>query len=117
MQATRPISPVSYTHLDVYKRQVLKGFRVSLWGKDVEGASYNMENAVEAAFPDGVQIVDGVVSYTNGTGVPFTGWGWNDKDRYYFVDNAPVTGWQYIDGFKYYFEDVYKRQRFSPFSC
>jgi len=88
--------------------KVLKGFRVSLWGKDVEGASYNMENAVEAAFPDGVQIVDGVVSYTNGTGVPFTGWGWNDKDRYYFVDNAPVTGWQYIDGFKYYFDETGK---------
>ena len=91
--------------------KVLKGFRVSLWGKDVEGASYNMENAVEAAFPDGVQIVDGVVSYTNGTGVPFTGWGWNDKDRYYFVDNAPVTGWQYIDGFKYYFDETGKPRR------
>ena len=41
-------------------------------------------------------------------GVPFTGWGWNDRDRYYFVNNAPVTGWQYIDGFGYYFDETGK---------
>ena len=54
----------------------------------------------------------------------FTGWVWNDRDRYYVVDNSIVTGWQYIDGYKYYFEgdgrlvtdlepDVYKRQLYG----
>ena len=81
--------------------KVLSSFRVSLWGKGVEGASYNMEKPLEAAFPDGIQVVDGAVAYSSGNGVPFTGWAWNDRDRYYFVNNAPVTGWQYIDGFKY----------------
>ena len=88
--------------------KVLKGFRVSLWGKGVEGAAYNMEKPLEAAFPDGIQVVDGAVAYSSGTGVPFTGWAWNDRDRYYFVNNAPVTGWQYIDGFKYYFDETGK---------
>ena len=88
--------------------KVLNGFRVSLWGKGVEGASYNMEKPLEAAFPDGIQVVDGAVAYSSGTGVPFTGWAWNDRDRYYFVNNAPVTGWQYIDGFKYYFNETGK---------
>ena len=88
--------------------KVLSGFRVSLWGKGVEGAAYNMEKPLEAAFPDGIQVVDGAVAYSNGTGVPFTGWAWNDRDRYYFVNNAPVTGWQYIDGFKYYFDETGK---------
>ena len=88
--------------------KVLSSFRVSLWGKGVEGASYNMEKPLEAAFPDGIQVVDGAVAYSSGNGVPFTGWAWNDRDRYYFVNNAPVTGWQYIDGFKYYFDETGK---------
>ena len=36
---------------------MLSSFRVSLWGKGVEGASYNMEKPLEAAFPDGIQVV------------------------------------------------------------
>ncbi len=51
---------------------------------------------------------NGVAVYSSGTGAPFTGWGWKDRDRYYFVDNQAVTGWQYIDGFKYYFDETGK---------
>lgn len=85
--------------------KALKSFRVSLWGKNVEGEQYKREKTIEAAAPDGIQVVDGAVAYSSGTGVPFTGWGWNDRDRYYFVNNMPVTGWQYIDGYKYYFDE------------
>ena len=79
----------------------LTGLRISLWG-----ASYNMEKPVESALPDGIQIIDGAAAYSSGTGAPFTGWGWNDRDRYYFVNNMPVKGWQYIDGYKYYFDEA-----------
>lgn len=88
--------------------KVMQGLRISLWGKTVEGASYKMDRPVEAAAPDGIQVIDGTVVYSSGTGVPFTGWGWNDRDRYYFVNNVPVTGWQYIDGYKYYFDETGK---------
>ena len=88
--------------------KVMQSFRVSLWGKNGEAASYNMDKPLEAAAPDGIQTIDGAVVYSNGTGVPFTGWGWNDRDRYYFVNNVPVTGWQYIDGYKYYFDETGK---------
>lgn len=88
--------------------KALKSFRTSLWGKTVEGASYKMDKPLDAAFPDGIQVIDGAVAYSSGTGVPFTGWAWNDRDRYYFVNNAPVTGWQYIDGFKYFFDGTGK---------
>lgn len=84
----------------------LTSFRTSLWGKSTEGASYNMETPLEAAQPDGIQTIDGAIIYSSGTGVPFTGWGWNDRERYYFVDNMPVKGWQYIDGYKYYFDEA-----------
>ena len=84
----------------------LTGLRISLWGKATEGASYNMEKPVESALPDGIQIIDGAAAYSSGTGAPFTGWGWNDRDRYYFVNNMPVKGWQYIDGYKYYFDEA-----------
>ena len=33
-----------------------------------------MEKPLEAAFPDGIQVVDGAVAYSSGNGVPFTGW-------------------------------------------
>lgn len=88
--------------------KVMESLRISLWGKAVEGAAYKLDQPVEAAAPDGVQVTDGAVSYSSGTGVPFTGWGWNDRDRYYFVNNVPVTGWQYIDGYKYYFDEAGK---------
>lgn len=88
--------------------KVMESLRISLWGKTVEGASYKMDHPVEAAAPDGIQVVNGSVVYSSGTGTPFTGWGWNDRDRYYFVNNVPVTGWQYIDGYKYYFDETGK---------
>lgn len=88
--------------------KAMKSFRVSLWGKNVDGASYNMERPLDAVAPDGIQTIDGAVVYSSGTGVPFTGWGWNDRDRYYFVNNVPVTGWQYVDGYKYYFDETGK---------
>ena len=84
--------------------RTITGLRLSLWGKGTEGASYKMDAPLVASATDGVQFVDGVPVYSNGTGEAFTGWGWNDRDRYYFVNNAAVVGWQYIDGYKYYFE-------------
>ena len=63
-----------------------------------------MDNPLVSAAPDGIQFVNGTPVFSNGTGDNFTGWVWNDRDRYYVVDNAIVTGWQYIDGYKYYFE-------------
>ena len=75
-----------------------------MWGKGVDGAAYKMDNPLVSAAPDGIQFVNGTPVFSNGTGDNFTGWVWNDRDRYYVVDNAIVTGWQYIDGYKYYFE-------------
>ena len=72
--------------------------------KGVDGAAYKMDNPLVSAAPDGIQFVNGTPVFSNGTGDNFTGWVWNDRDRYYVVDNAIVTGWQYIDGYKYYFE-------------
>ena len=60
-------------------------------------------NTLTAAHADGIQYVDGVLRYIDGTGSNHTGWGWLGNDRYYFIDSYPVTGWQYIDGYKYYF--------------
>ena len=54
---------------------------------------------------DGIRFGDGLPTYIDGTGSAFTGWAWNDRDRYYFVNNSAVTGWQYIDGYKYYFDE------------
>lgn len=82
----------------------ITGLRLSMWGKGVEGASYDMNNQVVAAAPDGIQFTGGLPVFSNGTGEPYTGWAWNDQDCYYFVDSNAVTGWQYIDGYKYFFE-------------
>ena len=82
----------------------ITGLRFSLWGKGTEGAVYKMDAPLVSAAPDGIQFVNGTPVFSNGTGDLFTGWVWNDRDRYYVVDNAIVTGWQYIDGYKYYFE-------------
>lgn len=81
----------------------ITGLRLSMWGKGTEGAAYKMDAPLVAAAADGIQFVNGVPVYSNGTGEPFTGWAWNDRDRYYFVDNNAVVGWQYIGGYKYYF--------------
>lgn len=82
----------------------ITGFRYSLWGANDPNANYVMDNPLVAAAADGITIVDGMPVFSNGTGALFTGWVWNDSDRYYVVDNTPVTGWQYIDGYKYFFE-------------
>ena len=43
------------------------------------------EEPLEAAFPDGIQVVDGAVAYSSGNGVPFYRMGPGiDRDRYYF---------------------------------
>lgn len=84
--------------------QYIVGLRLSIWGKSVAGASYDMNAPLSAATADGIQFVDGTPVYSSGTGQPFTGWAWNDRDRYYFVNNIAATGWQYIDGYKYFFE-------------
>lgn len=82
----------------------ITGLRLSMWGKGTEGANYNMSSPLVSAAPDGISFVDGTPVFSNGTGALFTGWVWNDSDRYYVTDNAIVTGWQYIDGYKYFFE-------------
>ena len=71
-----------------------------MWGKGTEGAAYKMDKPLVSAAPDGIQFVNGTPVFSNGTGDNFTGWVWNDRDRYYVVDNSIVTGWQYIDGCK-----------------
>lgn len=84
--------------------KIVTGLRLSMWGKNVAGASYDLSRPVDAAAPDGIQFVNGVPVYSNGTGEGFTGWAWNDRDRYYFINNAAAVGWHYIDGYKYFFE-------------
>lgn len=82
----------------------LSGFRMAFFRRgDNPGISLN--NAVVSAHADGVQYVDGSLRYISGDGSNFTGWGWVDGQRYYFVDSYPVTGWNYIDGYKYYFAE------------
>lgn len=62
-----------------------------------------------AAGYDGIRFENGVATYVNGTGEPFTGWAFNGNDCYYFVNSAALTGWQYLDGYKYYFDETGKR--------
>ncbi len=69
-----------------------------------DASSLDTANAVSAPAAEGISFENGLPTYTSGTGQPFTGWVWNDRDRYYFADGNAVTGWQYIDGYKYYFE-------------
>ena len=88
----------------IYSGKYMAGFRVSLWGKDGAADSYTRTKPLEAPAADGVQIDSaGNVTYSQGSGAPYTGWGWKNRDRYYFVEGQAVKGWQYIDGYKYYF--------------
>lgn len=82
--------------------KALTGFRMSCFAKG-DTFPYSMEKPVVSAHADGIQTIDGALRYISGDGSNFTGWGYQDADRYYFVDSNPVTGWQYIDGYKYYF--------------
>lgn len=86
----------------------IRTLRLALWGKEGEAFPYSTERPLDSAAYDGVITGEGVATYSNGNGAPFTGWGWNYRDRYYFVDNQAVTGWQYIDGYKYYFDETGK---------
>lgn len=86
----------------------LTSIRISLWQKGTEGAVYKRDRRMDTAIQDGITFPEGKAVYNNGTGEPFTGWGWVDQDRYYFVENQCVTGWQYLDGYKYYFDETGK---------
>ncbi len=81
----------------------MTGFRLAFFVKGT--ADLDTTNVLVSAHQDGIQMVDGVMQYIHGDGSGYTGWGWQQDDRYYFVDSMPVTGWQYIDGFKYYFQE------------
>ncbi|MEW4415212.1 L,D-transpeptidase family protein [Clostridium sp. AN503] len=81
----------------------ITGFRLAFFVKGT--AELDTTNVLVSAHQDGIQMVDGVMQYIHGDGSGYTGWGWQQDDRYYFVDSMPVTGWQYIDGFKYYFQE------------
>lgn len=83
----------------------MTGYRLAFFRKGTE-VTVNTGNTLKAAYPDGVQPVDGMLRYIHGgDGSNFTGWGWVENTPYYFQDSYPVTGWQYIDGFKYYFSE------------
>lgn len=81
----------------------ITGLRVTLVARGGESA-YDTTNRVFSPALEGINFAGGLPTYTDGTGVPYTGWVWNDQNRYYFVDGNAVTGWQYIDSYKYYFE-------------
>ena len=80
------------------------GLCVFLAQRGADTSSFSPENAVITPSVEGMYFTDGVLTYLDGSGQPFTGWQWVDRDRYYFVNGAAVTGWQYIDGYKYFFE-------------
>ena len=87
----------------------ISSFRVSLWGVSSGAWPYATERPLDSATADGIFFDEnGAAYFSSGTGAPYTGWAWNDRDRYYVVDNIPVTGWQYIDGYKYYFDEAGK---------
>lgn len=81
----------------------MTGFRLAFFVKGT--ADLDTTNTLVSAHQDGIQVIDGVMQYIHGDGSGYTGWGWQQDERYYFVDSMPVTGWQYIDGFKYYFQE------------
>ncbi|MCI9593536.1 MAG: L,D-transpeptidase family protein [Lachnospiraceae bacterium] len=83
------------------------GFKMMLHPKNTI-FPYPTKKTVESpAGTDGVQLHEGALpTYKDGTGYPFTGWGWVNNQRYYFVNDQAVTGWQYIDGYKYYFDET-----------
>ncbi|MCI9147310.1 MAG: L,D-transpeptidase family protein [Hungatella sp.] len=82
----------------------LKGFRLAFFVKS-DTPNLDTKNPVVSEHADGIQTIDGALRYIHGDGSNYTGWGWLDNERYYFVDSFPVTGWQYIDGYKYYFAE------------
>lgn len=56
---------------------------------------------------DGIQFhANALPTYTDGAGVPYSGWAWDNNQRYYFLNDQAATGWQYIDGYKYYFDET-----------
>lgn len=66
-------------------------------------SNFHTGSPVSAPAAEGIDFSGGLPTYSSGTGQPYTGWVWNDRDRYYFVDGTAVVDWQYIDGYKYYF--------------
>lgn len=83
----------------------ITGYQMAFFRKGT-GPEGNGSSPVVSAHADGIQYIDNAMRYIHGDGSNFTGWGWLENDRYYFVDSYPVTGWQYIDGYKYYFDET-----------
>lgn len=79
----------------------LRAILVARVGGDT--SMFNTGNAVVAPAQEGIDFSGVLPTYYSGTGQPYTGWVWNDRDRYYFVNGTAVVDWQYIDGYKYYF--------------
>ncbi len=82
----------------------ISSFRISFFERTSEDPGLNTSTALKSSHADGIQYIDGQMRYITGTGENYTGWGWDESQRYYFQDSYPVTGWQYIDGYKYYFD-------------
>lgn len=82
----------------------LSAFRMAFFNRGEE-VDLPLTDTVVSAHADGIQYIDGAMRYIHGDGSNYTGWGWVEGQRYYFVDSVPVTGWQYIDGYKYYFAE------------
>ena len=83
----------------------IKSFRMAFFRK-ADPSDITVGDAVISVHADGIQYIDGALRYIHGgDGSNYTGWGWDESQRYYFVDSVPVTGWQYIDGYKYYFAE------------
>ena len=84
----------------------LIGFRMTLVPKTTQFPYSTAKPLSAPAGTDGVQFnTGGLPTYKDGSGNPYTGWGWVNNQRYYFVNDQAVTGWQYIDGYKYFFDD------------
>ncbi len=66
---------------------------------------WSTEHRLDGVAEDGFIFGDGLPTFSQGNGQPFTGWAWHENDRYYFVNNTALTGWQYLDGYKYYFQE------------
>lgn len=81
----------------------ITGLRAILVARGGDTSAYNTGNAVSSPAAEGISFEGALPTYSDGTGQPYTGWVWNDRDRYYFVNGTAVVDWQYIDGYKYYF--------------
>lgn len=87
----------------------ITSFQLSLWGRSTGDYPNPVGHPLDSAARDGVILnAEGPATFSNGNGAAYTGWAWNYRDRYYFVNNQAVTGWQYIDGYKYYFDETGK---------